>query len=141
MANPSQFFEVSFAADAGKPYRLWIRGKAEGDGYANDSVFVQFDQSVDGSGAPSWRIGTTSATSVVLEDCSGCGVQGWGWADNGYGLNVSGPAVYFATSGPQRVRVQVREDGIGIDQIVLSAVTYITARPGATKNDTTIVSR
>jgi hypothetical protein len=52
-----------------------------------------------------------------------------------------GPEVYFATSGPQRARIQVREDGLAIDQIVLSAAKYVTGSPGATKNDTTVLSR
>jgi len=33
----------------------------------------------------------------------------------------------------------VREDGVSVDQIVLSAVTYRTTRSGAAKNDTTIL--
>jgi len=36
--------------------------------------------------------------------------------------------------------VQTREDGLSIDQIVLSPVTYATRAPGAGKNDTTIVA-
>ena len=139
LAAPTQAFEVTFAAEAGKPYRLWLRGKALANSYTNDSVFVQFDGSVDRAGTPVWRIGTSSATSVIVEDCTGCGLQGWGWADNAYGLNALGPTVYFATSGPQRLRVQTREDGLGIDQIVLSSVAYLSTSPGATKNDTVVV--
>ena len=52
-----------------------------------------------------------------------------------------GPVVYFAQSGTQRLRIQTREDGIGIDQIVLSAVRYIQKAPGVLKNDTTILPR
>jgi hypothetical protein len=33
----------------------------------------------------------------------------------------------------------VREDGVSVDQIVLSAVKYRTSRPGTAKNDTVIV--
>lgn len=55
------------------------------------------------------------------------------------GAGVLGPPIYFASSGPQRLRVQVREDGLGIDQIVLSSGTYLTNPPGAAKNDTTIL--
>jgi hypothetical protein len=33
----------------------------------------------------------------------------------------------------------MRKDGLGLDQVVLSARTYSTARPGAAKNDTAIV--
>jgi hypothetical protein len=139
-AAPANYFELSFSADAGTPYRLWIRGKAQNDSYDNDSAFIQFSDSVTSSGAPIWRIGTTSAAAVVLEDCSGCNVQGWGWQDNGYGTGVLGPAVYFQSAGSHTIRVQVREDGLSIDQIVLSPGTYLTARPGATKNDTTILT-
>ena len=113
--------------------------KADDDSWQNDSVFVQFSDSVDGSGNAVWRIGTTSATMVSLEDCSGCGEQGWGWNDNGYG--AAGAPVVFATSGPHTIRIQYREDGISIDQIVLSAARYMTAAPGAARNDTTIVPR
>jgi hypothetical protein len=93
--------------------------------YNNDAVFVQFDHTVDVAGNPVWRINTASATTVIHEDCSNCGVKGWGWSDNGYGLNVLGPAVVFESSGPQRLRIQVR----GIDQIVLSAHVYSSVSP------------
>jgi hypothetical protein len=35
--------------------------------------------------------------------------------------------------------VQTREDGYGIDQIVLSRVRYASSSPGALRNDTTIL--
>ena len=57
----------------------------------------------------------------------------------GYGAGVSGPPIYFKTTGPQRIRVQVREDGLAIDQIVLSPQRYFTQSPGLDKNDNTIV--
>jgi hypothetical protein len=137
LAAPVSYFELTFNADAGKPYRIWTRAVAQNNHYYNDSFYVQFDRSTDAAGNPVNRIGTTSATTVVLEDCSGCPMQGWGWQDNGYAM--LGPVVYFATSGPQRIRIQVREDGIGIDQVVLSAVKYATQAPGALRNDTTIL--
>ena len=74
-----------------------------------------------------------------LEDCSGCGLSGWGWQDNGWGVGVLGPLVYFDSTGPQKLRIQYREDGISIDQIVLSASTYLSTAPGAVKNDTTLL--
>jgi len=141
LASPTQAFEITFNADAGRGYRIWLRGKAQGDVWPNDSVYVQFDGSVTSTGVPVWRIGTTDATAVQIEDCDACGLQAWGWADNAYGLNKLGPLVYFAQSGPQRVRIQVREDGLGLDQIVLSSVRYLTTSPGAMKNDTTILPR
>ena len=140
-AAPANYFELTFSAEAGRAYRLWIRGKADGNNWSNDSVFVQFSDSVTASGAPTYRIGTTSATDVNLEACSGCGIAGWGWQDNGYGTGVLGPLIYFAASGPKTMRVQTREDGFAIDQIVLSPTTFITSSPGALKNDTTILAK
>jgi len=54
---------------------------------------------------------------------------------------VLGPLVHFARDGDQTIGVQTREDGLSIDQIVLSGERYLMKAPGATKNDTTIVER
>src|SRR3954471_15727454 len=89
-------------------------------------------------GAPINRIGTTQATVVSIEECSGCGLAGWGWADNGY--DSVGPLLYF-TDGPQTIRIQGREDGISLDQVVLSPDTYLSTAPGAPKNDTITLSK
>ncbi len=131
LASPTNYFELTFQADAGKPYHLWIHGKADKDYWGNDSVFVQFSGSVTSSGSAIYRIGTTSATTVNLEDCSGCGLSGWAFQDNGYGANVLGDNIYFATTGTQKLRVQTREDGLAIDEIVLSSVSYLTSPPAA----------
>jgi hypothetical protein len=137
-ADPANYFELTFTAEANRAYRIWIRAKAAGNSYNNDSVYVQFSGSVTSAGAPTNTIGTTQAEPIVLEDCGGCGVSGWGWQDNGYGAGVLGPLLYF-TAGPQTIRIQDREDGIAIDQIVLSPSKYLSASPGLTKNDTTIL--
>lgn len=138
-AAPASYFEVPFTAETGRAYRLWLRGRAQNDSWRNDSTFVQFSGSSDAAHTPAYRIGTTSAAIVSIEEGSGAGVSGWGWQDNGYGFSVLGPVIYFdATS--QTVRVQVREDGLSIDQIVLSPVEYATTAPGAGKNDTTILA-
>lgn len=139
LAAPAHYFELDFNAQAGIGYRLWIRGTAAGDYWGNDSVYAQFSGSVTESGAAVWRIGTVSATKIVLEECDGCGLNGWGWQDNGYGLNALGPLVYFQASGVQTIRIQAREDGIAIDQIVLSGTVYLTTAPGATTGDQTIL--
>ena len=52
LAVPADYFELTFTADAGRPYRLWIRGRAEADAWTNDSVFVQFSGAVTSSGQP-----------------------------------------------------------------------------------------
>ena len=139
VADPGNYIELTFTASAGKAYRIWIRGNAASDSWANDSVFVQFSNSVTSSGTPTWRIGTTSATMFNLEDCSGCGLSNWGWQDNGYGVDVLGPLVYFASSGIQRIRIQTREDGLSIDQIVLSPSTFLSSAPGTLTDDVTVL--
>jgi hypothetical protein len=140
LAHPTNYFEVTFEAEAGIPYHFWLRGKADNNYWGNDSVMIQFDHSVDANGTPIYRIGTTTGGDVNLEDCSGCGDSRWGWQDNGWGVNVFGPNIYFAQPGPQTLRVQIKEDGFSIDQIVLSAIKYLTSAPGTLKNDATIVN-
>ena len=137
--SSGDYFEMTFNAESGRPYRLWIRGIAERDSTANDSVYAQFTGAVNESGVPIFRLGTSSAATANLEDCSNCGLSGWGWQDNGSGTNVLGPAIYFATTGLQTIRVLVREDGFSIDQIVLSPAAYLTRAPGSVKQDTTIL--
>jgi phosphatidylserine/phosphatidylglycerophosphate/cardiolipin synthase-like enzyme len=137
LASPNHYFEMSFTAQAGTGYRIWLRGKAFNNNGSNDSAWVQFDGSVNQSGTPMWRIGTTSGTYVNIEENKGTGLNGWGWQDNGYGIDVLGPLVYFATSGTQTLRIQYREDGIGIDQIVLSPDTFLTTAPGGNRLDNT----
>jgi acid phosphatase type 7 len=139
LAAPANYFELTFEAQAGTAYRLWIRGRADADSWTNDSIYAQFSDSVDASSAAIYRIGTTSATTLTVEDCNGCGVKGWGWQDNGYGTGVLGPPIYFAASGTHTLRIQTREDGLRIDQIVLSPSTYLSTAPGATRNDATIL--
>lgn len=138
-ANPANYVELTFNASAGKPYRLWMRGKTLNNSPYNDSLFVQFSGSVDSSGNPVYRIGTTSATEYNLEDCSGCGLSEWGWQDNGWGIGVFGPQLFFQNTGTQTIRIQVREDGISIDQIVLSPANYLFSSPGWLKNDSLIL--
>ena len=138
-ATPVNYVEFTFQAEAGTPYHLWVRGRAEKDAWANDSAFVQFSGAIDAAGAPVARIGSTAAFVVNLEDDANVGVSGWGWQDNGYGAGVMGAAVRFQTSGSQTIRIQTREDGFRLDQIVLSAQTYLNASPGSLKNDTTIL--
>ena len=139
LASPGTYVELQFTAQAGIAYRIWIRGKAQDDSPYNDSFFVQFNDSVDDQGVAKSRIGSTSAEVINLEDCFGCGLSGWGWQDNGWGVGVMGPLVYFATSGVHTLRIQPREDGLSIDQIVLSPQAYLTTSPGALWNDNTIL--
>jgi hypothetical protein len=135
VADPNEFVEFSFRANAGTGYRLWIRGK--GPDYASDSVFVQFSGSVSANGDAVYRIGTTDATMYSVVGCDSCSRSGWGWQDNGW--NGLGPLIYFAEEGTHTLRLQRRQDGIAIDQIVLSPARYLRSAPGAERNDRTIL--
>ncbi|MGH9371476.1 MAG: hypothetical protein ACRD15_08100 [Vicinamibacterales bacterium] len=73
LAQPSDYFEMTFSAEAGKPYHLWLRGRADRNYYGNDSVHVQFSAAVDAGGAPAFRIGTTASAQVCIEDGTGPG--------------------------------------------------------------------
>jgi hypothetical protein len=136
-ASPTDYVEFQFNAAAGVKYHIWFRMKADNDYYGNDSVFVQFSGSLNSSGSAAWRIGTTSALDVILEEGNGAGVAGWGWNDQSWG-SLAEP-ITFAASGAQRLRIQQREDGVAIDQIVISAEKYLSTRPGSTKGDATLI--
>src|SRR5437868_6014498 len=59
LAAPVSYFEIAFNASSSIGYRLWVRLRAQGNSPSNDSVHVQFSDSVDGAGAPMARIGTS----------------------------------------------------------------------------------
>ena len=140
LAAPRDYFEAEFDAAAGVPYRVWLRLRAAGNSKWNESVWVQFTGAIDANGSDLWAVGTTAALLVNLEDCFACGVSGWGWQDNAWWLGASS-VVRFRTTGRHRLRVQTREDGVDIDQIVLSAATFLHAPPGSIKDDGTIVPK
>jgi phosphatidylserine/phosphatidylglycerophosphate/cardiolipin synthase-like enzyme len=138
LSTPGNYFEATFSAQAGIPYHVWVRGRADSDSWANDSIHIQFNAAVNASGAPIARIGTTASLEAVLQEAGGAAPHGWAWTDNGWGS--LGSHVYFANTGVHTIRVQQREDGITIDQIVISPDTYLTAPPGARRDDTTILA-
>jgi hypothetical protein len=138
LAQPVNYFQLSFPAHSGTPYHLWIRGKSAENSINEDSVFVQFSDSVTSNGSATHRIGTTSGMAVILQSCTASKVHGWGWTDNGWcGLGAN---VFFQNSGTHTIRIQVRQEGLSIDQIVLSPQTYVSTSPGKAVNDTTILA-
>jgi glucose/arabinose dehydrogenase/PKD repeat protein len=140
-ASPIDYVDVPFTAEAGVRYRLWIRMKAEGSSKFNDSIWVQFSGAVDTTtGSPRYRIGGATGLNVNQATCADCVPSGWGWQNRGYWESDTGE-VQFAASGPQTLRIQIREDGVSIDQIVLSPSRFLTNPPGPAINDTTILSR
>ncbi len=90
IAQPVNYFEQTFTADAGVAYRLWIRGRAQSDYWGNDSVFVQFDGTVEG-GAAKYRIGSTSALRSQPGGLFGLWAGRLGLAGHGLGRRRARP--------------------------------------------------
>ena len=136
-AAPANYVEFEFYAEAGRPYHIWIRGKAKSNEFGNDSAFLQF------SNVARAKIGTTSSVTYQLEDAPAAGVDGWGWQDNDLGTvpNQFGTSIVFDVSGLQKLRIQQREDGLYIDQIVISPERFLLVAPGVLRRDTTILPR
>src|SRR6185503_8057223 len=112
-------FDFTFSANAGTPYRVWLRLRASGNSKFNDSLFAQFSDAVDGNGSALYRIGTGNGLTLNLQSCNGCPLGGWGWLDGAYWLSQT-TTIRFATSGSHTLRIQTREDGVMLDQVVLS---------------------
>jgi hypothetical protein len=138
--NPaSNYVDVRFWTQPNVPYHVWLRMRAQDDSKWNDSVWVQFENAlVDGQ--PAYRIGSSDALLVNLENCFACGVDGWGWQDRSWWLNQSA-TVTFEGYGEHAMRIMLREDGVSVDQIVLSPSQFLTSPPGPVKADRTIVAK
>jgi endonuclease/exonuclease/phosphatase family metal-dependent hydrolase len=113
--------------------------KAENNSAANDSVWLQFSDTVDGAGAAIYRIGSSSAIKELLQSCDGAAMSNWGWHDSGW-CGVQGTSITFASSGVHTLRVLQRQDGISIDQMVISSSTYAGVAPGPLTNDNTFLT-
>src|SRR5438094_277606 len=70
LASPASFVDVPFNAQAGVPYQVWLRMRADRNATSNDSVYLQFSGAVDASGQPVARIATQTGAAVVLQDSS-----------------------------------------------------------------------
>ncbi|CAN5864157.1 hypothetical protein BH24ACI4_BH24ACI4_08070 [soil metagenome] len=137
--DPGDYFEATFQAEAWTGYRVWVRMRAAGDSKWNDSVWLQFSDAVNSDGGAVYGIGTGSGLLVNLETCNDCGVGGWGWSGGAWWVTQP-TTIQFTSSGSKTVRVQTREDGVEIDQIVLSASSYRYSAPGSPTWDSTHVS-
>jgi len=106
----------------------------------NDSLWVQFSDA-RANGAAIYQLNSTSGLLVNLAtDGTANSLNGWGWQNAAYWLSQP-TTVTFANSGTHTLRIQIREDGVQLDQIVLSRATYLASAPGGTTNDTTIVPK
>ena len=88
-----------------------------------------------------YPLSSTSALDVNLAtDATATSLNGWGWQNGAYWLSQA-TTVSFAASGTHTMRIQVREDGVQLDQIVLSPTTYLSVAPGSATHDSTIVPK
>ena len=140
LAAPADYVEATFSAPSYTPYHIWIRLRATNDSKYNDSVWVQFSDAIDLNQNGVYPIGSTRGLGVNLENCSGCGVSGWGWQDKSYWLQQPN-VIEFTNTTTHTIRIQTREDGVQIDQVVLSPATYLGTAPGSLTNDTRIVAK
>jgi probable HAF family extracellular repeat protein len=139
LAAPTHYVDVTFTPVANTPYKLWLRLKALDNSKLNDAVWVQFS-GARANGNPVYAIGSTSGLLVNLATSStATSLNNWGWANTAYWLSQH--TTFTFGTGTQRLRIQTREDGVQVDQIVLSPKTYLSSAPGGPTNDTTIVRK
>ena len=140
LAAPADYVEFSFTATPNTPYRVWVRMRATNNDKYNDSAFAQFSDAVTSTGAPLFRIGTTEAFTLNLQTSKNAKLNGWGWVGSAYWLTQ--PAtISFSGTGVHSLRIQTREDGLQIDQVVISPATYLSAAPGQKSGDSTIIAK
>jgi hypothetical protein len=140
LAVPTDYIEFTFDAPSNTPHHVWVRVRATKNNKSNDSVFLQFSDAIAASGTPLYRIGTTNALTLNLAQSANGKMNGWGWIDGAYWLSQV-TTVSFTGSGAHTVRIQTREDGVQIDQVVISPATYLSQRPGQISGDSTIIAK
>jgi hypothetical protein len=140
LSSPTHYLNVTFNANAGTSYRIWMRLRALNDSKYNDAVWVQFSDALV-SGSPAYQIGSSSGLLVNLAtDGTATSLNAWGWQNTAYWLSQP-TTVTFPTTGAHTLRIQVREDGVQVDQIVLSPFNYLIDAPGPATNDSHIVPK
>jgi len=140
LTSPADYVDVTVNAEANVPYRIWLRLRALANSKYNDAVWVQFSNA-RANGSQVYALGTTSGLLVNLAtDGTGSSLNNWGWQNGAYWLSQA-TAVTFPVSGSQTIRIQVREDGVQLDQIVLSPSRFFNSPPGGVSGDNTIVSK
>ena len=140
LPSPVDYVDIAFDAAANTRYTLWLRIKAFNDSKWSDSIWVQLSDG-EANGSSVYPIGSATGLLVNLAtDSSGASNKGWGWANGSYWLTQQ-TTLTFSTTGSHTLRVQVRESGVMLDQIVLSPGPYLETPPGARTADATIVPK
>jgi regulation of enolase protein 1 (concanavalin A-like superfamily) len=125
LASPTHYVDVPVTVSAGVPYTIWLRMRALSNLWTSDAVY---------------RIGTTSGLLINIGNTDSSNLNGWGWVNGAYWVTQRA-TVTFAAGGTQTLRIQLREDGTMVDQIVLSPSRYLTRAPGPVSADATIVPK
>jgi hypothetical protein len=83
LASPAHYVDVTFTAQAGIPYAVWLRLNALNDNKFNDSVWVQFSDA-SANGAPSIRSIPGRACALSGDRRDRVSLDGWGWQNGCY---------------------------------------------------------
>lgn len=128
-SHPEHYFDVSFNANKDTKYHVWARLKvvAESDWGTSDSLYMQFSDSY-------MDIGYTDPVNQIWGNEGLVVTHGddtWEWNDIWTGITNRGEEFYLANNGAHTLRVQRREDGFAVDQVVISSSTYMSGSPGS----------
>ena len=75
-SSPVSAVRIRFTPDPNQVYKLWVSLKAVGNYWGNDSVWVQFSGATNATGAPVYRMGTTSGLAINLRSVRGVACPG-----------------------------------------------------------------
>src|SRR4029077_7798702 len=79
LAAPSDYIDVTFNANPGTPYTVWLRLQALANSKYKDAVWLQFSDA-SANGVSAYPINTTSGLLVNLAtDANAGSLRGWGW--------------------------------------------------------------
>src|SRR5205085_1778493 len=87
LVSPASYVEMPVDVVGGVGYHIWVRMRAQDNSTANDSLHIQFTDTVTSSTSTTatLRIGSSSSAEFVLQQGStGAAPAGWGWTDNGW---------------------------------------------------------
>jgi type II secretory pathway pseudopilin PulG len=138
---PVNYFDAAFSAASNKIYHFWGRFKIINTvGWdTSDSIYTQFSDSLStASNPPAGRaINRIGDSEGLVPSCDGNPIGTWCWDDLWTEIANEGERMTFQDTGLHTIRIQRREDGYAIDQLVLSSNTYLNSAP----NNNAILSK
>jgi predicted MPP superfamily phosphohydrolase len=67
LLDPANFFEATFYAEGGINYHVMVKMKADNDSVSCDSIYIQFNDSINQKGDPIYRIGQDAKRNRLKE--------------------------------------------------------------------------